>query len=227
MLPYTPPPAINGPSQAAQIKALDHLWGSPNDPQTPLTLSAMWIDTPLGIMLAIADSRSLQLLDFVDRKHLSNRITSLRLFASACISHTPHPDHLPILKRVKTALDRYFEGSGFLGHVGHPLQIPLASISPDSDATQFQRTVWNELLRIPLGQTRSYAQQAVAMDRPTATRAVALANSQNYISLLIPCHRVIGSDGSLTGYAGGVWRKQWLLAHEVRLAAKALDLGIS
>lgn len=238
MLPYSTPPAINGLTQAANIKALDHLWGSPNDPQTPLTLSAQWIDTPLGIMLAIADARGLQLLDFVDRKNLPNRITALRLFHSACITHTPHPDHLPTLKKVKTALDQYFDADsgtrgagtgagGFLGHKGPPLNITLASLSSDSDATQFQRAVWNQLLQIPLGETRTYAQQAAAIDRPTATRAVALANSQNYIALLIPCHRVIGSDGSLTGYASGVWRKEWLLAHEVRLASKARELGMS
>jgi len=80
--------------------------------------------------------------------------------------------------------------------------------------TDFQRAVWDELRRIPAGQTRSYAQVARALGTPSAVRAVARANGDNRIALLIPCHRVIGSDGKPVGYGGGVWRKEWLLAHE-------------
>lgn len=80
--------------------------------------------------------------------------------------------------------------------------------------TPFQQSVWQALLQIPYGQTRSYAQQAQSIGRPTATRAVAAANGSNKIALIVPCHRVIGSDGSLTGYGGGMPRKQWLLALE-------------
>ena len=80
--------------------------------------------------------------------------------------------------------------------------------------TDFQRTVWRALLTIPHGETRSYGALARAIARPTASRAVGHANSKNPISILVPCHRVIGSDGALTGYAGGAAAKQWLLTHE-------------
>ncbi|QTD47311.1 methylated-DNA--[protein]-cysteine S-methyltransferase [Ottowia testudinis] len=84
----------------------------------------------------------------------------------------------------------------------------------DLVGTPFQKSVWQALLDIPYGQTRSYAQQARQIDRPTATRAVAAANGQNKIAIIVPCHRVIGSNGQLTGYGGGLPRKQWLLALE-------------
>ena len=80
--------------------------------------------------------------------------------------------------------------------------------------TDFQRSVWEELKRIPYGKTRSYMEQTKSLGNLKAIRAVASANGKNPISIIIPCHRVIGSDGSLTGYAGGIWRKKWLLEHE-------------
>jgi methylated-DNA-[protein]-cysteine S-methyltransferase len=85
-----------------------------------------------------------------------------------------------------------------------------------TQGTQFQQRVWAELRRIPHGQTRSYAQLANALGQPKAVRAVGMANSRNPICIIVPCHRVIGSDGSLTGYAGGVEAKAWLLKHEAR-----------
>jgi O-6-methylguanine DNA methyltransferase len=89
--------------------------------------------------------------------------------------------------------------------------------------TAFQEAVWDRLLAIPAGETRSYADIAREIGRPSAVRAVARANGDNRLAILVPCHRVIGSDGSPTGYGGGVWRKRWLLAHErehARAAAK-------
>lgn len=80
--------------------------------------------------------------------------------------------------------------------------------------TMFQTRVWRELTEIPYGQTWSYGQLAKRIDKPSASRAVGLANGRNPISILVPCHRVIGADGSLTGYGGGIERKRWLLAHE-------------
>ncbi|PHS54288.1 MAG: cysteine methyltransferase [Lutibacter sp.] len=80
--------------------------------------------------------------------------------------------------------------------------------------TDFQKRVWNELLNVPHGKTRSYLEQAKKLGDAKAIRAVASANGKNPIWIIIPCHRIIGSDGSLTGYAGGLWRKKWLLAHE-------------
>ena len=107
------------------------------------------------------------------------------------------------------ALRRYFAGD--LG--------ALSAIAVDTAGTPFQESVWRALRRIPPGSTWSYAQLAAAVGRPSAVRAVAGANGANPVSIVIPCHRVIGSDGRLTGYGGGLPRKQWLLAHEGALLA--------
>jgi len=82
------------------------------------------------------------------------------------------------------------------------------------EGTEFQRLVWQQLTKVPYGQTVSYKEIAQVMGRPKAVRAVGAANGRNPISIILPCHRVVGSDGSLTGYGGGLWRKEWLLSHE-------------
>jgi methylated-DNA-[protein]-cysteine S-methyltransferase len=102
------------------------------------------------------------------------------------------------------ALHRYFAGD--LG--------ALETVEVDTGGTPFQQLVWTTLRRIPAGTTWSYARLAKEIGRPAATRAVAAANGANPVSIVIPCHRVIGSDGSLTGYGGGIPRKRWLLVHE-------------
>jgi AraC family transcriptional regulator of adaptative response/methylated-DNA-[protein]-cysteine methyltransferase len=139
------------------------------------------------------------LLEFVDRRSLKTQIATLR-------RHFP----LPVVPGTNDALDRleqeleeYFAGERA------SFDVPLLS-----RGTPFQASVWKLLREIPPGETRSYADLARDLGRPTAVRAVARANGDNRLSILIPCHRVIGSDGSPTGYAGGIWRKQWLLAHE-------------
>lgn len=91
-----------------------------------------------------------------------------------------------------------------------------------AQGTVFQQQVWAALCAIPFGETRSYGQQARSMQNEKAVRAVGLANGKNPISIIVPCHRVIGANGSLTGYAGGLERKQWLLAHEARIAGTRL-----
>jgi len=100
-------------------------------------------------------------------------------------------------------LSEYFEGTR------REFDLPLRL-----QGTMFQTRVWRELTEIPYGQTWSYGQLAKRIDKPSASRAVGLANGRNPISILVPCHRVIGADGSLTGYGGGIERKRWLLAHE-------------
>jgi methylated-DNA-[protein]-cysteine S-methyltransferase len=90
--------------------------------------------------------------------------------------------------------------------------------------TPFQQRVWRELTEIPFGETWSYGELAKRISKPSASRAVGLANGRNPISIMVPCHRVIGADGSLTGYGGGLPRKRWLLAHEG--GPQELDLGI-
>jgi methylated-DNA-[protein]-cysteine S-methyltransferase len=93
--------------------------------------------------------------------------------------------------------------------------------------TEFQQRVWRELLKIPFGETRTYGQLARHLDNPNGSRAVGLANGRNPISIIVPCHRVIGADGSLTGFGGGLERKEWLLSHEGRPGTRALAFGDS
>jgi methylated-DNA-[protein]-cysteine S-methyltransferase len=121
----------------------------------------------------------------------------------------PLPDGLahttPVLARTAGQLAEYFAGTRTA------FELPLAP-----DGTAFQRLVWDQLVAIPHGETRSYGQIAAAIGRPAASRAVGAANGKTPIAIVIPCHRVIGADGSLTGYGGGMPAKQWLLAHERR-----------
>ncbi|REE80865.1 methylated-DNA-[protein]-cysteine S-methyltransferase [Lutibacter oceani] len=100
-------------------------------------------------------------------------------------------------------LDEYFKG-----------ERTLFSLKLNPKGTEFQKKVWNELLQVPYGKTRTYLEQTKKLGDVKAIRAVASANGKNPIWIIIPCHRIIGSDGSLTGYAGGIWRKKWLLEHE-------------
>lgn len=108
-------------------------------------------------------------------------------------------------------LQEYFAGSR------QQFTLPLAPLG-----TVFQQQVWAALQQIPFGKTRSYGEQALGIGKPKAVRAVGLANGRNPIGIVIPCHRVIGAKGALTGYAGGLERKQWLLAHEARWAGQGL-----
>ena len=107
-------------------------------------------------------------------------------------------------QRVRDALARYFAGD----------MTAFDGLESGARGTVFQEQVWAALRTIPAGQTRSYADMAEQIGRPTATRAVGLANGQNPVSIMVPCHRVIGRDGSLTGFGGGLERKAWLLRHE-------------
>ena len=110
-----------------------------------------------------------------------------------------------ILEKCKEQLENYFSGKAMV------FDLPL---SPEG--TEFQQKVWNELLKIPYGETITYLELAVRLGDAKAVRAVGTANGRNPIAILIPCHRVIGAGNKLTGYAGGIWRKQWLLEHEIR-----------
>lgn len=147
---------------------------------------AMHVHTPLGTMLAVDRDGRLAQLDFV------NKIPE---------GMTPQPT--PLLRRCQEQLDEYFAGHR------HSFDLPLAP-----EGTAFQQAVWAALVAIPYGQTRSYAQIAQAVGRPKAVRAVGGANHRNPIAIIQPCHRVIGADGSLTGYGGGIERKQQLLQLE-------------
>lgn len=159
-------------------------------------LKASWLDTPLGPMLAVADEDALRLLEFVDRRGLELEIERLR-------KRTKLPvipgSSSPILS-IEQELNQYFEGK--LKIFTTPLY-PLGS--------PFQRRTWEALMRIPYGETRSYLEQAEAIGKPSAYRAVANANGANQIAIVIPCHRIIAHDGGLGGYGGGLHRKKWLL----------------
>jgi methylated-DNA-[protein]-cysteine S-methyltransferase len=113
------------------------------------------------------------------------------------------PTDDPVLQMAIKQLDEYFAGER------KEFELPIKQAGSD-----FQQSVWQQLLTIPYGKTISYGQQAKLMNNPLGIRAIAAANGKNNLWVVVPCHRVIGSDGSLTGYAGGLWRKKWLLAHE-------------
>lgn len=162
-------------------------------------VSVTRIATPLGAMLAAAGEHALLLLEFGDRSTLERQIARLGRRREAVLV----PGANAILERLAGELDDYFTGRA------QSFSTPLAPAG-----TPFQRQVWDALRRIPHGATRSYAELAHAIGRPRAVRAVARANGANPIAILIPCHRVVGSDGSLTGYGGGLWRKRRLLELE-------------
>ncbi len=152
--------------------------------------------TPLGPMIAGATDDGVCLLEFADRRMVETQITRIQkaLGARALPGASPH------VARLEEELAEYFRGTR------RTFATPLVTAG-----TPFQERVWTALRTIPYGETRSYKDQADAIGRPEAVRAVAHANGDNRISILIPCHRVIGKDGELVGYGGGLWRKRHLL----------------
>jgi len=162
-------------------------------------LTAAWIETPLGPMLAIAGDAGLELLEFVDRRALETELRELRRTLKAGIVPGEHP----VLAQTHEELREYFAGARRA--FGIPLKL---------QGSPFQLAAWRALCEIPYGETRSYADMARRVGSPGAVRAIGRVNGQNRIAIVVPCHRVIRSDGSLCGYGGGRWRKQWLLDHE-------------
>jgi AraC family transcriptional regulator of adaptative response/methylated-DNA-[protein]-cysteine methyltransferase len=157
------------------------------------------IETPLGPMLAGESDRGLCLLEFVDRRMLETQLQRVAKRLDAVLV----PGRGPAIDATEAQLHEYFDGRR------QDFDLDL-----DLRGTDFQRQVWEVLLAIPFGETRSYGDQARAIGRPTATRAVARANGDNRIAIVVPCHRVVGADGTLTGYGGGLWRKRRLLELE-------------
>lgn len=171
-------------------------------------LSIDWIDTPLGPMIAVADARGLHLLEFMDRKALPTELRKLAEGAKGRLGFGRTPVH----EQLAQELTEFFDGTR------SAFTVPLTYHGSD-----FYAQVWDALRAIPAGETRSYGQLAQDIARPTASRAVARANGANQIAILIPCHRVIGADGALTGYGGGLWRKQRLLEIEAGYARANSD----
>ncbi len=145
------------------------------------------IETPLGIAIISGDE---------------NGITSVSVTKEP--KTKPSQDNIPVyLKEAVLQLQEYFNG-----------ERDVFDLKLNPSGTEFQKKVWDELLKIPFGKTVSYLDIAKRLGDPKCIRAAATANGKNPLWIVIPCHRVIGSDGSLTGYAGGLWRKKWLLDHE-------------
>lgn len=159
------------------------------------------LTTPLGPMFIAATEKGICLLEFTDRKMLETEFRDLQklLDAEILIGENKHT------KQAKKELAEYFDGNR-----------QIFEVSLDTSGTVFQNTVWKALQTIPFGTTSSYQSLAQKINKPTASRAVARANGYNRIAIIIPCHRIIGKNGNLTGYGGGVERKRWLIDLEKR-----------
>lgn len=155
--------------------------------------------SPLGNILAAASERGLCLLEFAGSRRIDDELRDLQRLLG-CQTKQGENEHARL---VQTQLGEYFQGTR------REFSVPL-----HSPGSLFQRRVWGALQTIPYGETTHYQALAEQLGNPAAVRAVAAANGANRLSILIPCHRVIGKDGSLTGYGGGLQRKQWLLDHE-------------
>ena len=164
----------------------------------PLKLTLDRIETPVGTVLLVVDPegcvRALDFAGYEDRMHRLLR----RHYGDAPLADGRAPE------AVRDAVAAYFAGN----------HKALDGLTVKTAGTDFQRSVWAALRDIPAGETRTYGQLAAAIGKPKAVRAAGLANGQNPIAVIVPCHRVIGANGTLTGYAGGLERKRWLLDHE-------------
>ncbi len=172
---------------------------NPSDQSTKNFIYLQRFSTPLGPMYAACTEKGICLLEFTDRRMLESEFADLqkRLKAQVIVKSHRH------IKHCIKELNAYFSDT-----------LQIFSVPLDTPGTVFQNTVWEALRKIPFGQTRSYQDQAKYIGNEKANRAVAKANGMNRIAIIIPCHRVIGSDGALTGYGGGLARKEWLLRHE-------------
>lgn len=178
---------------------------TPGQASGKLTLLVNRILTPLGPMVVAATQQHLFLLEFADRRMLQTQVARLASRFDCQFS----PGQNAVIEQTDREMSEYFNGSR--QHFTVALQMP---------GTEFQQAIWRQLLQIPYGETRSYEQLAVAAGRPGASRAVGRANGDNRLGVIVPCHRVIRSDGTLSGYGGGVRRKEWMLNHERSLSCK-------
>lgn len=159
------------------------------------------MNSPLGLLFLAGSEKGLCAVHYMDRRSLKRTLAQQE-------ARFPGAHWTPSLMSMKGAVDQL--GGYFLG-TRREFELPL-----DLRGTEFHLQVWNELLRIPYGETRTYGQIAAAVGQPRATRAVGLANHDNPCAIVVPCHRVVGAQGRLTGYGGGLPRKKWLLRHELQ-----------
>lgn len=157
------------------------------------------LTTPLGEMVCLAEEGGICLLQFEDAAHFPQQLARITAAAQGLVKDEPHPH----IAQLQQELDAYFSG------VSTSFSVPVRPLG-----TAFQQSVWQALRQIPFGETQSYRQQSEKLGNPLAIRAVAAANARNPVAIVVPCHRVIGSGGGLTGYAGGLWRKEKLLVLE-------------
>lgn len=186
-------------SSSGFYDAFTNIMGNPKKRTEVKLFITKFIATPLGRLIAVADEEGLYLLEFENRRGLEREIERLRIRWNARLIHGNNA----VLKGLEEELSQYFKGEL------RTFQTPLHLTGSD-----FQKQVWNLLQEIPMGETRSYKDLACALGDAKKVRAIGNANGANQISILIPCHRVIASDGSLGGYGGGVERKRYLLELE-------------
>lgn len=183
---------------------------SQNAQATEAIIQITQLETPLGSMLAGASQEGVCLLEFNDRRMLETQLKRLKQHLKA----EALPGNNPLFAELEKQLTAYFAGK--LKCFDLPLVYP---------GTPFQKNIWDLLRTIPYAETRSYKDLAVMLQRPTAVRAIGRANGDNRLAILIPCHRVIGGDGKLTGYSGGLWRKQYLLGLERSHSSAGVEGG--
>jgi len=175
---------------------------TPSNTRNTRVITVTRLLTPLGPMITAVSGKGICLLEFIDRIKLATQLDKL----SKQLNGRFVPGQHQLFDELEKQLSDYFDRK--LTKFSIPLDLP---------GTEFQQKVWQQLLKIPYGETCSYQQQAEAMNSPKAVRAVAKTNGENRIAIIVPCHRVIGKNGKLTGYAAGLWRKQRLLELETRL----------
>lgn len=159
------------------------------------TIYSRTIDSPVGPLTAVATDQGLRAVLWPEDERID--------FESSPVESSDHP----VLDAVATQLEQYFAGDRVV------FDVPL-----DLHGTDFQVSVWRALAEIPFGETSTYGDQAARIGRPKAARAVGAANGRNPVSIVLPCHRIVGKDGSLTGFAGGLETKRFLLDHEQAIA---------
>jgi AraC family transcriptional regulator of adaptative response/methylated-DNA-[protein]-cysteine methyltransferase len=172
---------------------------APSQSEKKNIINIIRITTPLGPMFGCATKKGLCMFEFTNRKMLETEFKDITKQLNAIIL----PGENQHLKQLEQEVVEYFKGKR-----------KTFSVALDAPGTEFQKSVWKILRKIPYGETWSYKQQAIRLNKPNSVRAVANANGHNRISIIIPCHRVIGKDGNLTGYGGGLERKKWLLDFE-------------
>lgn len=165
-------------------------------------LKSAWLDSPLGKMLTISDEEGIYLLEFSEARSLEKKIERLRIKLKSIII----PGRTDAIDLIEKELAEYFSRN--LTEFKTPIHMV---------GSHFQKMVWQELVHTPYGKTRSYMTQAQAISNPKGYRAVANANGANQLAIIIPCHRIINSNGDLGGYGGGIQRKKWLIEHEKKL----------